>query len=76
VIIGDIHGQFTDLLRYIKLVGKMGHTPWLFLGDYVDRAYNSLEIVTLLFCAKILFPSKVFLLRENHETRDLSAAPA
>ena len=67
IIIGDLHGHFLDLLRILNKYGLPLEFSYIFLGDLVDRGEFSLEVVSLVFCLKILFPNKVFLIRGNHE---------
>jgi serine/threonine-protein phosphatase PP1 catalytic subunit len=66
-IVGDIHGQYTDLLRILEHCGPPATTPYLFLGDYVDRGKQSLETILLLLCYKLKDPDNMWLLRGNHE---------
>ena len=77
VICGDIHGQFYDLITMLRKL-KQGHgkdkrnQKMLFLGDYVDRGNYGPEVAAFLFCLKIQNPNDIFLLRGNHESRDMA----
>ena len=71
-ICGDIHGQLYDLLELFKICGEPPHSNFLFMGDYVDRGNNSVECFELVLALKVRFPSRITLLRGNHETSDIS----
>lgn len=72
-VVGDIHGQFYDLLNILSLNGLPSEdNPYLFNGDIVDRGSFSIECILLLLSFKLLYPKHLYISRGNHETHTMN----
>lgn len=72
-IVGDIHGQFEDLMHIFRTIGfPKPSRPFLFNGDFVDRGSMSVEVILTLYAWQQLYPGSVMLNRGNHEERSVN----
>ena len=75
-IIGDIHGQFHDMVEMLDtLTPRLEQQPnfgLVFMGDYVDRGLYCVEVLAYLLALKINYPRRIMMLRGNHESRAMT----
>jgi len=71
-IVGDIHGQWHDLMELFCIGGAVPETNYLFLGDFVDRGFYSVETVSMVVALKARYPNRVHMIRGNHESRQIT----
>jgi diadenosine tetraphosphatase ApaH/serine/threonine PP2A family protein phosphatase len=69
IVVGDIHGQLTDLLHILDLNGMPGinGTKYIFNGDFVDRGDFGVECMLILLALLVSRPDCVYMNRGNHE---------
>ena len=72
IVVGDLHGNINDLLRIFNKNGYPPYQRYLFLGDYVDRGANGIEVFLGLLSLKLRFPDCIYMLRGNHETEAMT----
>lgn len=77
-VLGDVHGQLGDLLLLLHTYGFPSNngpggdievTSYIFNGDFIDRGPHQLETLVVLMALKVAYPSRIWLLRGNHECR-------
>jgi hypothetical protein len=52
-VVGDIHGQLHDFIEILKIGGPPPDINYVFMGDFVDRGYYSVECVSLVLAFKV-----------------------
>ena len=80
-IFGNIYGVYNDLMRFFESYGNPSDSmqngdinvmQYIFLGDFCDRGFHSLEVVFLLFSLKVKYPDFIYLIRGHHEDKNVN----
>ncbi|KAJ6499103.1 phosphoprotein phosphatase [Mycena sanguinolenta] len=72
-VIGDVHGQYYDMLHLFSLTGEPSEKHYLLMnGDLVDRGSWSIEVILTAFAFKWLYPRFMYINRGNHEAKDMN----
>lgn len=73
-VVGDIHGQFPDLVTILRDTGLPvdGQSTLVFNGDFVDRGPAGVEVLLSLYIMKLCWPKNVFIHRGNHELESIN----
>eukprot|EP00892_Ulva_mutabilis_P011179 jgi/Ulvmu1/8433/UM043_0011.1 len=74
IVVGDLHGDILTLIRILKHNGMPPKATYMFLGDYVDRGSNGVEVLALILALRCRWPGHVHCLRGNHESIMMSRA--
>ncbi|KAG5490073.1 hypothetical protein JKF63_00192 [Porcisia hertigi] len=69
VVVGDVQGQYYDLVRILAMCGSPGTTQYLFLGNYIGNGGFNLECILFLLAAKVAHPRSFFLIRGSNESK-------
>jgi diadenosine tetraphosphatase ApaH/serine/threonine PP2A family protein phosphatase len=72
IICGDVHGQLYDVFQLFEAAGSPADNKFLFMGDYVDRGYYSILTFSYLAALKLKYKGNIWLLRGNHECRQVN----
>lgn len=59
-------------MELFKVGGDCPRTNYLFMGDFVDRGFYSVETFLLLLALKVRYPERIHLIRGNHESRQIT----
>ena len=80
-IFGNIYGMYNDLMRFFESYGNPSDNiqngdinvmQYIFLGDFCDRGFYSLEVIFLLFALKVKYPNFIYLIRGHHEDKNIN----
>ena len=69
-VIGDLHADlnsFLEIVKVIQLKENFDNINLIFLGDYIDRGKNKIELINRIILLKYLLPNNIHLLRGNLE---------
>ncbi|TPP48317.1 Calcineurin-like phosphoesterase family protein [Leishmania donovani] len=69
VVVGDIQGQYYDLVKILAACGSLDTTKYLFLGNYIGNGGFNLECILFLLAAKVAHPHSIFLIRGSNESK-------